>query len=109
MAQSQSEDLLADFAHRLRQPLSALEALTSYLDLITTTDDVRVREHLRHMHSEISQADQILRDGLAALRPYFLGQERSGLSGVPPMAPRAEAVEELARPLTKAAMASVTY
>ena len=105
MAQSQSEDVLADFAHRLRQPLSALEALASYLELITTSEDVRVREHLRHMHSEISQADQILRDGLLTLRPFFLGQERSGLSE----APRAEAVEELARPLTNSAMASVTY
>ena len=105
MAQSQSEDVLADFAHRLRQPLSALEALASYLELITASEDVRVRQHLRHMHSEISQADQILRDGLLALRPYFLGQVSSGLSEVP----RVEAVEELARPLTNAAMAAVTY
>lgn len=109
MAQSQSEDVLADFAHRLRQPLSALEALTSYLDLITTSEDVRVQEHLRHMHSEISQADQILRDGLRTLRPYFLSQERSGLSETASAAPRAEAVEEMARPRTNAAMASVTY
>jgi signal transduction histidine kinase len=105
VVQSQREDVLADFAHRLRQPLSALEALTSYLDLITTTHDVRVREQLSRMHTEIIQADQIIRDGLIALRPYFHGQEHSGLSA----APRAEGVEELARPLTKAAMASVTY
>lgn len=109
MAQSQSEDVLADFAHRLRQPLSALEALTSYLDLITTTEDVRVREHLLHMHSEICQADQILREGLLTLRPYLLRQERSSLSEAPSVAPRPETVEELARPLTNAAMASVTY
>jgi signal transduction histidine kinase len=109
VAQWQSEDVLADFAHRLRQPLSALEALTSYLELITTSEDVRVREHLRHMHSEISQADEILREGLLTLRPYFLGQERSGLSEAPSVAPRPEAVEELARPRTNAAMASVSY
>jgi signal transduction histidine kinase len=109
VAQWQSEDVLADFAHRLRQPLSALEALTSYLELISASEDVRVREHLRHMHSEISQADQILRDGLLTLRPYFLGQERSGVSEAPSVAPRPEAVEELARPRTNAAMASVTY
>ena len=109
MAQFQGEDVLADFAHRLRQPLSALEALTSYLDLITSSEDVRVQEHLRHMHSEISQADQILRDGLLALRPYFLSQERSGVSEGASVVPGAEAVEELARSRTKAAMASVTY
>lgn len=109
MAQSQSEDVLADFAHRLRQPLSALEALTSYLELITTTEDQRVLEHLRHMHGQISQADQILRDGLRTLRPYLLSQERSGASDAASVLPRKEAVEELARPLTNAAMASVTY
>jgi signal transduction histidine kinase len=109
VAQSQREDVLADFAHRLRQPLSVLEALTSYLDMITATQDERVREQLSRMHSEISQADEILREGLRTLRPYFLGQERSDRSELPCVPPRAEAVEELARPLTKAAMASVTY
>jgi len=109
VAQYQSEDVLADFVHRLRQPLSALEALTSYLGLIISSEDVRVQEQLLHMHSEISQADQIIRDGLIALRPYFLRQERSGASETASVAPRAEAVEELARPRTKAAMASVTY
>ena len=38
MAQRTSENVLADFAHQLRQPLSALEALTSYLDLITKSE-----------------------------------------------------------------------
>jgi signal transduction histidine kinase len=109
VAQSQSEDVLADFAHRLRQPLSALEALTSYLDLIISSEDVRVQEQLRHMHSEISQADQIIRDGMLTLRPYFLSHERSGVSEAASVLPRTEAVEELARPLTNAAMASVTY
>lgn len=109
MAQFQSEDVLADFAHRLRQPLSALEALTSYLDMITSSEDVRVQEQLRHMHSEISQADQIIRDGLIALRQHFLHQERSGVAEAASVVPRVEAAEELARPLTKAAMASVTY
>jgi len=109
VAQSQNEDVLADFAHRLRQPLSALEALTSYLDMIITAEDERVREHLRHMHAEISQADQILRDGLLTLRPYFRAQERSAISEAASVAPRVEAVEELARPRTNAAMASVTY
>lgn len=109
MAQFQSEDVLADFAHRLRQPLSALEALTSYLDLITSSEDVRVQEQLRHMHSEISRADQIIRDGLLTLRPYFLHQERSGVAEAASVASRTEAVEELARPRTNAAMASVTY
>jgi signal transduction histidine kinase len=68
MAQSHSEDILADFAHQLRQPLSAIEALACYLDLIATPEDARVSEQLRLMHGEIARTDQILRDGLCTLR-----------------------------------------
>jgi signal transduction histidine kinase len=109
VAQSNCEDVLADFAHQLRQPLSALEALTSYLDLITTPEDTRVHEQLRRMHSEIGHADQILRDGLRTLRAYLPNQGRSVLADVPVAAPREDVVEKLTRPLTKAAMASVTH
>ena len=58
---------LADFAHQIRQPLSALDALTSYLDLIIPEEDTRVREQLHRMHVEIDHADQILRDGMRTL------------------------------------------
>ena len=109
MAQSYCEDILADFVHELRQPLSALEALTSYLELIITTQDVRVPEQLRRMHGEIDHADQILREGMITLRRQLLAQGRSALPEIPPVAPCEGVVEELARPLTHAAMASVTY
>jgi signal transduction histidine kinase len=107
VAHARSEDILADFAHQLRQPLSALEALTSYLDLITTTGDLRVREQLLRMHSEIDHADQILRDGLGILRGYLAtpGPVRVTEPAAPPEGP----VEELSRPLTNADMAAVTY
>ena len=109
MAQSNCEDILADFAHQLRQPLSALEALTSYLDLITTPEDLRVHEHLSRIHSEIGHVDQILQDGVRALRAYLSNQSRSVPADVPVIPPREDVVEELTRPLTSAAMASVTY
>src|SRR4029077_18648861 len=96
VAQARSEEILADFAHQLRQPLSALEALTSYLDLITTPGDLRMREQLLRMHSEIDHVDQILQDGLRALRGYLAAQR-------PLLAPEG-VVEELSRPLTNAAM-----
>jgi len=107
VAHARSEEILADFAHQLRQPLSALEALTSYLDLITTPGDLRVREQLLRMHSEIDHADQILRDGLRVLRGY-LATPGPGLVTEPASAPEC-VVEELSRPLTNAAMAAVTY
>ncbi|MBZ5593801.1 MAG: hypothetical protein LAP39_16305 [Acidobacteriia bacterium] len=109
MSRLHCEDVLADFAHQLRQPLSVLEALAAYLDLITSAEDVRVHEQLRMMHSEIDHADQILREGLVTLRRQLSAQGRSVLSEVPPGKPREEVAEELARPLTQAAMASVTY
>ena len=109
MTQSQCEDMLADFAHELRQPLSVLEALTSYLDLIITTKDPRVDEQLQRMHSEIGHADQILREGLRTLSRKLVPQGCSGLTEVAPVPPCEGGVEELAQPLTQAAMASVTY
>ena len=74
MAQSHSDDILADFAHQLRQPLSTIEVLVSYLDLIAKPEDDRVHEQLRRMHTEIAHTDQVLRDGLRTLRAYFLSQ-----------------------------------
>lgn len=105
MTQSHCEEVLADFAHQLRQPLSVLEALTSYLDLIITAEDTRVQEQLRRMHCEIGHADQILREGMLALRRQLLNQGRTPLSDVPPVTTREGVVEELARPLTQAAIA----
>jgi signal transduction histidine kinase len=71
VAQSHSEEILADFAHQLRQPLSTLEALAFYLDLIAKPEDARVHEGLRRMHAEIAHTDQVLKDGLCTLRAYF--------------------------------------
>ena len=70
MAQS-SEDILTDFAHQLRQPLSTLDALASYLDLIAKPEDAKMHEQLRLMHSEIANTDRILRDGVSTLRRLF--------------------------------------
>jgi len=108
VALARSEDILADFAHQLRQPLSALEALTSYLDLIAAPGDLRVREQLLRMHSEIDHVDQILQDGLRALRGYLAAQ--GPVFGAEPAVAPADVVGELSsRPLTNAAMTAVTY
>jgi signal transduction histidine kinase len=73
VAQSHSKDILSDFGHRVRQPLSTLEALTFYLDLIAKPEDARIHEQLQRIHAEIAHTDQILRDGLCTLRAYLLG------------------------------------
>jgi signal transduction histidine kinase len=106
VAERTSENVLADFAHQLRQPLSALEALTSYLDLITKSEDTRVHEQLRRMHFEIGSADQILREGIRTLLAYFPSSSMTEVRA--DQAPEGM-VEELSLPLTNSAMASVTY
>jgi hypothetical protein len=106
VAQVHSVDVLADFAHEMRQPLSALEALTSYLEIIAP-EDKRFREQLRRMHAEIAHADQILIDGLRAVRAYLPSAGGTVLA-CGAVAPEA-VVEELSLPLTSAAMASVTH
>ena len=106
MAQVHPVDVLADFAHEMRQPLSALEALISYLDLIAP-EDIRFREQLRRMHAEVTHADQILSDGLRAVRAYM---PSTGSALMPCSSPvRDDVVEELSLALTSAAMASVTH
>jgi signal transduction histidine kinase len=106
VAQVHPVDVLADFAHEMRQPLSALEALTCYLDLIIP-EDARIREQLRRMHAEIEHADQILSHGLRAVRAY-LPSAGSAVLARASSAPEA-VVEELSLPLTSAAMASVAH
>lgn len=103
MAQVHSVDLLADFAHEMRQPLSALEALTCYLDLIAP-EDIRIREQLRRMHAEIAHADQVLSDGIRAVRAYM-----PAAGTVLGRGPAPEDVEDLSVSLTSAAIGSVTH
>ena len=57
MAPSCSKDILADFAHQLRQPLSTLETLAFYLDLIGKPENAQVHEQLRRMHAEIAHTE----------------------------------------------------
>lgn len=107
MAHAHVDEVVADFIHQLRQPLSALEALASYLELITPAENTLVHEQLRRMHREIDQADEILKTGYQTLGAYFSIQGGS-VDPLPAVSPEG-VVEELSRPLTSAAMASATY
>jgi signal transduction histidine kinase len=49
---------LAEFVHELRQPLSTIEALTYYLELIST--DVQTLSHLERIQDMLLQANHIL-------------------------------------------------
>ena len=103
MAQSHSQDVLANFAHQLRQPLSTLGTLVAYLEMIIPVEDLRIREQLRKMHVEIDLADQVLTEGLRDISECISNHDRTVFAVSPD-----GVVDELSRPLTKTAMASVT-
>ena len=50
--------VLADLVHDLRQPLSTIEALTSYLELVST--DGQTRYYLERIQDMLLQANGIL-------------------------------------------------
>ena len=77
MSESHARDLIADFAHQLRQPLSTLEALISCLELIIPVGDERAQEQLRRMHFEVGTVDQILAEGVRSLRTLLAHQPGS--------------------------------
>jgi signal transduction histidine kinase len=55
---SSTSDELDDFVHELRQPLSTIECLTYYLELVST--DLQLRPHLQRIRDMVKQANHIL-------------------------------------------------
>ena len=53
----------SDFVHDLRQPLSTIECLTSYLELVCT--DVQTRNHLQRIQDMVVEANHILERAFA--------------------------------------------
>lgn len=49
---------LIDFVHELRQPLSTIECLTSYLEMVCT--DGATRNHLHRIHDLLHEANHII-------------------------------------------------
>jgi signal transduction histidine kinase len=60
------ESGFAELAHELRQPLSAIGALASFLEITVPANDVRAREHLQEIRLQVTTADLILTSRVAA-------------------------------------------
>ena len=49
--------IIRNLAHELRQPLSALESIAFYLDLMLTQEDPKMRKQLRRLRQLVQQSD----------------------------------------------------
>ncbi len=52
--------VMADLVHDLRQPLSTIEALAAYLEIVLPANETRAREHLQEIRLQVTLADRIL-------------------------------------------------
>ena len=67
-----AETIIRNLAHELRQPLSALESIAFYLDLMLPQEDPKTRKQLRRLRQLVQQSDwavsnAILTAGVAPL------------------------------------------
>jgi signal transduction histidine kinase len=63
------ESGFAELAHELRQPLSAIGALASFLEITLPANDARAREHLQEIRLQVTTADLILTSRMASNAP----------------------------------------
>src|SRR4051794_24518142 len=52
-----ADTIIRNLAHELRQPLSALESIAFYLDLMLTQEDPKTRKQLRRLRHLVQQSD----------------------------------------------------
>ena len=71
-AEPNADTIIRNLAHELRQPLSALESIAFYLDLMLPQEDPKTRKQLRRLRQLVQQSDwavsnAILTAGVAPL------------------------------------------
>ncbi len=64
-----NESLLFNLAHELRQPLSTIESIAYYLELVLPHSDPRVLEQLTRLRQLVEQSGWILNDTLSLSKP----------------------------------------
>ena len=87
----ESEDLLQNVVHDLRQPLSNIEICTFHLTLLLSELDGKAQEQIRAIEQQVGYASRILSEAANALGA--MRHQRNGAEN---------------RPLTNSASASVT-
>jgi len=69
-----AETIIRNLAHELRQPLSALESIAFYLDLMLTHEDPKTRKQLRRLRQLVQQSDWAVSNAIvtAGVTPVVL-------------------------------------
>ena len=69
-----AESIIRNLAHELRQPLSALESIAFYLDLMLTQEDPKTRKQLRRLRQLVQQSDWAVSNAIltAGISPLTL-------------------------------------
>jgi signal transduction histidine kinase len=93
----QPKELVEVLAHDLRQPLSTIEAIACYLDLILSRDDHRAREQVSKLHVLLEQMNWMIGNGTFALRDLQPAVQVSDLDELISHAMAARPAPELTR------------
>jgi signal transduction histidine kinase len=75
---SESAEMLREMAHELRQPLSTIESIAYYLDLVLPPDSGRVRTQIERLKRMVEQSNWIVSNAVnfvqtAPTRPQLMG------------------------------------
>ncbi len=54
------DEMVRDFIHDLRQPLSSIEAIAYYLEMTLPADQLEARQYMRRLQQLVEQANSML-------------------------------------------------
>lgn len=62
-----SESVVRDFIHDLRQPLSSIEAIAYYLEMTLPAEQIEARQYMRRVQQLVDEASGVLQRAAAGV------------------------------------------
>jgi signal transduction histidine kinase len=62
------DEVVRDFIHEMRQPLSSIEAIAYYLKMTLPADQLEARQYMRKLQQLVDQANTILHNAAMDVR-----------------------------------------
>jgi len=75
-----AETIIRNLAHELRQPLSALESIAFYLDLMLNQEDPKMRKQLRRLRQLVQQSDWAVSNAILTAGAFRLSFDTVNLA-----------------------------